>query len=176
MPVRLLVTVYAILTILPLSAQAHLLHKLEATLRLEGEKGYLAVAVPATAFSGVDDNADGRLAPQEIAAHQDNIAHQFKSRFRITSPEGKGTLVFAWVTNPADTASLPHDHDGSTGYVIILAGAEFDVPPTRVTIETDLFGDAPGEKSLTFRARRGDKIERAELHPNAPVHEFFATR
>ena len=176
MPPRLPVAACAVLILLPLVAQAHLLHKQEATLRLDGEKGYLAAAIPAAAFSGVDDNADGRLTPHEIATHQDEIVRQFIHGFRITSPEGAGKMVFAWVTNPEDTASSSPYHDMSTRNVIIMAGAEFDAPPTSVTIDIDLFGDEPDEKSLTLRVRRGDRVERAVLRHDAPAHEFFTRR
>ena len=90
------------------TAHAHLLHKQEATLRIDGEKGYLAVAVPTAAFSNVDDDGDGRLSPQEIALHKEEIARQFQRGFSVRSPEGIAVIEFAWVTNPADTAASNH--------------------------------------------------------------------
>lgn len=155
------------------AAHAHLLHKQEATLRLDGEKAYLAVAIPAAALSDVDDDGDGRLSPQEIAVHQNEIARQFRNGFHIRSPEGAATIEFAWVTNPNDTVAS-NNPDAPTSYVIIMAGARFKSPPARVTIETDLFGEAPGETALKLRARRGDVTEAGVLSKDAQAYEFFA--
>ena len=156
------------------TAHAHLLHKQEATLRIDGDKGYLAVAVPTAAFSNVDDDGDGRLSPQEITLHKKEIARQFQSGFSVRSPEGAAVMEFAWVTNPVDTAASNHP-DAPTSYVIIMAGARFKAPPTRVTIETGLFGEAPDETSLTLRARRGDMTETGVLSKSVKTYEFFAT-
>lgn len=155
------------------SAHAHLLHQQEATLRLDGEKGYLAVAVPATAFSNVDDDADGHLSPQEIAVHREEISRQFRSRFRVRSPEGAATIEFAWVTNPADSVAS-NNPEAPTRYVIIMAGAKFKSAPTSVAIETDLFGEAPDERMLRVRARRDSAVETGVLSQTAPKYEFFA--
>lgn len=154
------------------AAHAHLLHKQEATLRLDGEKGYLAVAIPAAALSDVDDDGDGLLSAQEIAVHQDEIVRQFRTGFSVRSPEGPAAIEFAWVTNPVDTAAS-NNPDAPTSYVIIMAGARFKAPPARVTIETDLFGKAPNETALTLRARRGDVIETGVLSKQAQAYEFF---
>ena len=158
-----------------ITAHAHMLHQQEATLRLDGDKGYLAVAVPAAAFLDVDDNADGLLGPEEIAAHQDKIIRQFKTGFRVSAPDGPALLEFAWVTNPSDAAAS-NDPNAPTPYVIIMAGARFSAPPARVAIETGLFGDAPGEQFLNLRVRRGDDIETGVLRAGAPAYEFFADR
>ncbi|MEM9617995.1 MAG: hypothetical protein AAF936_08555 [Pseudomonadota bacterium] len=155
------------------AAHAHLLHKQEATLRLDGDKGYLAVAVPTGALLNIDDDGDGRLSPKEFAAHRNEIARQFRTGFRISSPEGAATIEFAWVTNPID-AVASNNPEAPTSYVIIMAGARFKAPPARVTIETDLFGEAPDETVLTLRARRGDIKESVDLSKNTPTYEFFS--
>ena len=157
---------------LPGVGHAHLLHKQEATLRLDGEKGYLAVAVPVTALSDIDDNQDGLLTPYEIAAHQDEITRQFKAGFRVSSPEGAATIEFAWITNPAESVASS-DPDAPTSYVIIMAGARFKSPPAFVRIETDLFGSALDDQVLKLRVRRGDDIEHGILSKEASALEFF---
>lgn len=155
------------------TAQAHLMHKQEATLRLDGDKAYLVVAVPATAFPGVDDNADGMFSPEEIATHRDEISRQFMAGFHVTSPEGPAAMEFAWVTNPSEAAASSDPH-APTSYVIIMAGAQFASPPKIVTVRTELFGSAPDEKALKLTARDGDNVEAGVLRESAPERVFFA--
>lgn len=160
--------------ILPVGVQAHLLHPQEATLRLEGDKGYLAVAIPVTALVGVDDDGDGRLSPQEIGQYQDAITDQFTARFQVSSPEGAAPLGFAWITNPQDSVAA-NDRSAPTAYLIMMAGAQFASAPSQVTIQTDLFGKTRAEQKLTFRARRNDHVEKATLTKAAPTHDFFVS-
>ena len=170
---RFSVLLCVILTATSFTAHAHLMHKQEATLRLDGDKAYLVVAVPATAFSGVDNNADGMFSPEEIAAHRDEISRQFIAGFQVASPDGPAAMEFAWVTNPSEAAASTDPH-ALTSYVIIMAGAKFVSPPTTVTVRTELFGSAPDEKALKLRARNGDNVEAGVLQKHAPERTFFA--
>jgi len=87
------------------AAAAHLLPKQDATLHVDGDKGYLVVSIAASALVGIDDDVDGELSPQEIAKYKDEISRQFVGRFHVSSPEGDAPFEFAWVSNPADGAA-----------------------------------------------------------------------
>lgn len=153
-------------------AAAHLLPKQDATLHVDGDKGYLVVSVPASALVGIDDDVDGALTPQEIARHEDSISRQFLRRFHVSSPEGDAPFEFVWISNPAESVAAT-DPRAHTSYVVVMAGARFPEAPSSVFVRTDLFGDAEDERRLNVRARRGERSERAVLARSAPAHEFF---
>ena len=170
---RLFAALCIALAAAPVVGHAHLLHKQAATLRVKGDRGYLAVAIPAAAFEDVDDDSDGRLSPGEIARHREEISHQFTTRFHVSGPEEAAAFEFAWVNTPSDAPSADHQ-DTPASYVIILAGAQFTSPPSEVTIYTDLFGDAPEDQVIRVHARKGEWNETGILRKDAPTYVFFS--
>lgn len=154
------------------TAEAHLLHKQDATLNVKGDKGYLAVATPVSAFDGVDLNGDGMLSPSEISEGRGAIKRQFRSRFHVSSEDGVAPIEFAWINNPAESAAAS-DPEAQTSYVIVMAGAQFSAAPEMVTIITDLFGRDQNEGVLKIRARRGELVEKQILTRGARVAKFF---
>lgn len=156
------------LLLLPTAAWAHLLPRQNATLHLEGDRAYLAVAVPVSALRGVDDNGDGLLDAGEIGRHGGAIGAQFRAHFRLLQGTRPAPIAFAWVAHPGSDSGLTDP----TPYVVVMAGARLAAPVSVVTLETYLFGTGDDRRYLV-RARAGDRVEAGQIDPSAPRHVFF---
>ena len=56
----------------------------QGTLNLVGESVFEVVALPVSAFVGVDDDGDGRLSDAEVSAHEEQLTQEI-------IPRGRGT-------------------------------------------------------------------------------------
>jgi len=154
-------------------AWAHLMPAQQGTLHLLDKAVFVAVALPFSALSGVDDNHDGRLAASELQAHTADIQAQVSQRFRLWDAEHVGQLDFVQVMHEPDerdAASVV----GAT-YFLALMKFNFGMPPQTLRLETDLFGTRATERQLTFKATRGIDMEAVVLTPAHTGHRFFRT-
>ena len=152
-------------------AEAHLLPAQTATMNVVGNTAYFVVSVPASALTGLDDDHSGGVSAAEIARHSQDISLQFNRRFRISAEGQSGVTLMTMAWSP-QTEGLPSD----SRYIVVLHSVQFDVPPKRPSIKTDLFGTGPGEGQMTMtdkRDKREDTAEVAILRPGASEHRFF---
>jgi len=161
MTIRAILTV--ILLLLPAMAQAHLVPKQHATMKIVDETASFVVAVPASELAGVDENGDGLLSKEEIQTHEKLIEQQFAYRFAVTNGGKAGTDAMLSVI-PSETA---------VDYVVVLYAVRFDETPRNPVVSTDLFGTREGEGQMAVRATLDDTQEVAILTPKSHVHEFF---
>lgn len=162
----LLVLLFAVLA--PTSASAHLLPKQSATVRIVDNSAYLVVSVPASALSGIDDDANGTLSLEEIGRHNQDIARQFEARFSVRDKTANGSRALTMVMSP-----LTDGETDETDYVVVLHTVSFDTAPTQPSIETDLFGTGAGEDQFRVRATLGETVENTILAAGNPGHTFF---
>ena len=164
--IRLLLTL--LLLIFAGTAQAHLLPKQSATMKIVDGSANFVVSVPVSALKNVDDDRNGLLSAQEIQSHGKDIERQFTTRFAVSNDGKSGKELMAWVV-PPQTDGLSLDSD----YVVILYRVEFDESPENPVIKTDLFGTGDGENQMTMRATLGDQQEVAVLTASNGQHQFF---
>ncbi|WP_417594506.1 HupE/UreJ family protein [Parasphingorhabdus sp.] len=149
-------------------AQAHLLPKQNATMKIVDDSANFVISVPVSALVDVDDDRNGLLSAQEIQQHSQDIEQQFTARFTVTNAGKSGKGLMAWVV-PPQTDGDPLDSD----YVVILHRVQFDEPPQKPAVETDLFGTGDGEEQMTMRATLGEDQEVAILTVDNGKHQFF---
>jgi hydrogenase/urease accessory protein HupE len=150
------------------TAQAHLLPKQSATMKIVDDSANFVVSVPVSALENVDDDEDGLLSAQEIQRHGKAIERQFTSRFTVSDAGKSGSNLMTWVV-PPQTDGVTSDSD----YIVILHRIQFDTPPRRPTVSTDLFGTGNGEGQMTMRATLGEDQEVAILAAGSREHQFF---
>jgi HupE / UreJ protein len=156
------------LALIPSVANAHLLPKQTATIRVVDRSAFLVVSVPVSALTGVDDDANGMLSLDEISRHNEAIARQFNARLQVTDSTSTAVPALTMVMSPnTDGESAPTD------YVIVLHRVNFSAVPPRPTIRFDLFGTGAGEGQVRVRATQGDRVEVAILSAGAIEHTFF---
>ena len=166
MSIRAIVAICLLLT--SATAQAHLLPKQNATVKIVDDTANFVVSVPASALVGVDDNGDGEFSAQEIQTHEELIKQQFTSRFTVTN-DGKSGKGFMMMVMPPQTDGDHHHSD----YVVILHRIKFDEVLRNPVVKTDLFGTRDGEGRMALRATMDDDQEIAVLTPENSEHEFF---
>ena len=152
-------------------AGAHLMPSQQGTLNLLDNAAFMAVSLPVSALTEVDDNGDGKLSDLELQMHMPAIQHQVAQRLRIVDADQSGRLDLVQVM------PVPDQHGSADAdvrrHVLVLIKTSFAAAPKALRIETDFFGSGPGERQLTIKATRGADAEVAVLTPLRPQHVFF---
>ncbi|MEP3049873.1 MAG: hypothetical protein ABJP48_10045 [Erythrobacter sp.] len=164
-----------IVGLVPVPVAAHLMHKESGTLKIVDNSANFVVAVPVTAFGGVDADRDGMLTPAELGEKRDAIADQFDARFAVADngPNGRvsGGEGVTWVLSPHT-----ENPAAAMDYVIVMHRVFFDAAPSSPSVETDLFAPGADGAQLSIRASRtvpGEESETFALTPGQPAHTFF---
>lgn len=166
MPIRFAAFLW--LLILASTAQAHLLPKQNATMKIVDNTANFVVSVPVSALQNVDDDGNETLSLQEIGKHNDVIKAQFSERFLVSNGDEVGKSKFTWIMAPDTNGTEPE-----TDYVVIMHSVEFAAVPEKPALSTDLFGSKEGENQITIKATYGEIVEVAIFRPGAPSHQFF---
>tara|TARA_R110000787_G_scaffold221595_2_gene330310 strand:+ start:950 stop:2029 length:1080 start_codon:yes stop_codon:yes gene_type:complete len=150
------------------TAQAHLLPKQNATMKIVDNSANFVVSVPVSALVGVDEDGNGTLSAQEIDRHNEIIKIQFANRFKVSSEGKTGSTRLTWVMPPDINGMEPE-----TDYLVIMHSTEFASVPENPSLSTDLFGSKDGEGQITIKATHGETVEVAIFRPGASSHQFF---
>ncbi len=150
------------------AASAHLMPAQQGTLNLVGESVFEVVALPVSAFVGVDDDGDGRMSDAEVSAHEEQLTKEISRGYRLFDGDEAGTLALVLVRAEHDERS--DDSTAGSTTVIAMLKTRFAAPPLQLRLETTLFGDG---RQLTIKATRGAETEAAVLTPTRTAHAFF---
>jgi hydrogenase/urease accessory protein HupE len=152
-------------------AHAHLMPAQRGTLNVLGNAVFAALSFPISAFPGIDDDHDGRLAERELAAHMTTLQAMLSRRVRFFNGTEVGRLDLI-MPMPESDESHGKASAGST-HVVVLMKATFRGPPNALRFETDVFGSRASERQFTVTATQGQAVEAAVLTPAQPRHQFF---
>jgi hypothetical protein len=145
-------------TVVP-SAHAHLMPQQQGTLNIVGDGAFLVLSVPVSAFSGVDDDGDGRVTLAELKAHYAAIEGEILRRISLRDPQGPRPLQGLMVT-----LTPPDDKPGAAAAQLVLMGRFALASPERaLTMQTTLFGSGRGEDLLSIRVSRGKQSQLLRL-------------
>jgi hydrogenase/urease accessory protein HupE len=102
-----------------------------------------------------------------------SLKEQIGRRFRLYNGDRAGVLDMVMPMADADDRDSTSTLGGA--HVIVMLKAVFDLPPTKLRVETDIFGTAASERQLTVKATRGSEAEAAVFTPSRVDHRFFRT-
>lgn len=153
------------------SVLAHMMPAQQGTLNVVEDSVFAVVALPVLAFTGVDDDGDGRLSDQEVALHEAALTTQVGTRYRLFDADQPGTLELVLVRAEHDERSETSVAGAPT--LLVMLKARFTSSPESLRIETDLFGSEGGAAQLTVKAIRGAEVETAVLTPARSGHRYF---
>jgi hypothetical protein len=141
----------------------------QGTVRLVGDSAYSAIAVPVKALSGVDDNHDGLLSIEEIAAHRADISRQVAAMIRYDDGEVEGKVLFE------DFMMPQMDEQGIKAADYVVAAQRFVWPHavSSVRLHTRLLEHA-GSSQILVRALLGTRSDVMVLTRDRPDVHFFA--
>ncbi len=160
-------------TVLALAApvHAHLMPVQQGTLNVLEDSVFEVVALPASAFSGVDDDADGRLSDAEVAKHEAALREVLTRRYRLFDGEVEGQLELVLVRAEHDERS--EESTAGAPSLVALLKTRFPAAPRELRLDTDLFGPEAAARQLTIKATRGTEVEAGVLTPLRTGHRFF---
>jgi hydrogenase/urease accessory protein HupE len=158
--------------IITAQSHAHLLPVQTGTINVINNNAYIALSIPITIFSGIDDNHDGYLEDDELRKHQQEIARISGERFNMAIGADNGVNVSTMlVPNPID--DLAKDAIPKSESLTVLLVKTFSLPPQSFCIATDLFGQKSAEKQITIKATQANEAEAAVLTKGNSSYCFF---
>ena len=157
----------ACLLALAAPAWAHLMPAQQGTIRLVGERAYVLVSLPASAFAA-DDDGDGSLSLQELRTHAAALEQRAARGFRLLDGEIAARPTAVRLVVDGTVRQGPGAH-----HLVLMATYVFDKPPAALRVETDLFGKADEERRLALRALRDERTEPVVLTPVHPAQKLF---
>ncbi|MEO0462410.1 MAG: hypothetical protein AAF127_04715 [Pseudomonadota bacterium] len=144
------------------------MHERNATMKVVDNSANLVIAVPVSAYEGVDTDADGLLSPREIELGQSAMATQFTDNFQVSDGTVIGREALTYVLSPET-----HRPQEPVDYVVVMQRVFFDEVPRSPTVAFTLFGEEQPDAKLTLRATYGNYSETAVLSPSNTQHTFF---
>lgn len=165
-------TVTFILTILlPQSLFAHVMVAQHGTLNVLDNGVFMVLSLPVSAFSGIDDDNDGKLSSNEFSQHRTAIARVVHKKVVLKDNNGKLALE-DMILSPV----MPHQAPNAPASQLIVMG-KYNLPDPASPLEykVELFGKAPAEQLLKISANRkfDHKKQLAQLTPKSPSIIFF---
>lgn len=156
-----------LLVLSALPAQAHLMAGQKGSLNLVGDGGFLVLSVPVSAFTGVDDDADGRLSREELKRHDRALRAQLDSGVQLLGTGGAAPLQLMMLDlAPHDGAAAAADrHLVVLGRFALDAGGPARTASSVGAERTDwslrfaLFGTDAAERQQDITITRGEQTQ-----------------
>jgi hypothetical protein len=174
-------------------AQAHLLEAQRGTLNFAGTGGFVAVALPVDAFTGVDDDGDGKMSLTEMSAHRKDLEAQVMLGLQLIGPAGPRPLQAVMLhlshdehTPPAPAAPsanseqpVPTAQTAPARHVVVLgrfamadaAGQAMD--PKGLRLRLSLFGQTAATQQLAVVVTKGQQTQKLVLSPGREEGALF---
>ena len=159
------------------SAQAHLMEAQNGTFNLQDGYGYLAVAIPASSLEFIDQEGDGLMSEQELAAQSSTINEQINKHIKLTSRGSEIAKVVAMISiNGGDEG-----HEQPSRHLLVMLKFTLDKPavcgaPDSVAdllLELSLFGNVESEKVVRVTSMLCDVKHEIVFDQNHPVASLF---
>ena len=152
-------------------AHAHLLPPQHVTLNVQDSAVFGAFSIPVSAFSGWDDDRDGRLSDAEFLAHRERLLAALDAGIGITSDGAPGRRDLLL---PSIDGSAAHSANNESGtHLLVLVRQSFAFVPASVTLRLSLFGTRADESEYLIRATNHGAPEVATLRAGMTDRTFF---
>ncbi len=156
-------------------AQAHLMVAQRGTLNFVGTGGFVVMALPVDAFTGVDDDGDGLMSMTEMRDHARAIEAQVQRGLRLSDDAGPRALEAVMLNlSPDDnTPAAPAAHLVVLGR-FSLAGADGQaVPSAGLKLHLSLFGKNTATQQQSITVTRGSETQKLVLAPGREERVVF---
>jgi hydrogenase/urease accessory protein HupE len=165
----------AVLTLMaPLqAANAHLMPERQGTVHLVDKRAYVVLALPVSAFPGLDDNGDGLSAASELQRHEADIRQRIVSGLQLRDADLQTQGLAHW---KEVLFLLPSQEDAKDNYFLMMGVAEFAAAPQRFCIGGPLLDStSAGRDTLKITATRTlpGQIEVTDIGLLSDAHPSF---
>ncbi|MGJ8669026.1 MAG: hypothetical protein ACSHXK_06015 [Oceanococcus sp.] len=138
------------------SSHAHLMVAQHGTLNITDGGVFMVLSVPATAFSGIDDDRDERLSTTEIQKHHDEILEQIQKGLSLIV-DGEVEALKGPILSPTFGHGEPH-HTASQ--IVITGRFPLSKNPQTLQFKTLLFGTKADEKTIEVSIKTPAAVNR----------------
>lgn len=147
------------------SAQAHLMVAQHGTLNIVDDAVFMVLSLPVSAFTGIDDNGDGKLSMKEFNHYRSVIIKTVTDNVTLSDKTGVQPLE-GMMLAPAIAHDIPIE---PATQVIVLGRFTWDAAGNAAQFSMKLFGQQPDEQRVEMAVtRRSDGLERVfELTPQS---------
>lgn len=155
------------------TAQAHLMVAQRGTLNLVDDGAFLALSLPVSALSGVDDDRDGQLSPAELRLHVADIQAQVQRGVQLLEGgDEKRALMLQGVM--MQLSSPDPAAGGAASQIVVLGRFALGAQRSGLRMRLTLFGVDGAERSQEITVSRGDQVQRLLLAPGREEGEILA--
>jgi hydrogenase/urease accessory protein HupE len=138
-----------IISMAPSIAFGHLMEVGQGSINFVGEKVFLAMSIPSSAFSSSDDNGDGKLDSTEIKNHQQEIITSLKNSLHLLG-DGK---IAVWQHMVVSPAPIETKAAGTQPAQLMLVGAaDWKVAPKLIEFDYGLWRSMGSQPPLNLGA------------------------
>ncbi len=143
----------------------------QGTLNIVGSGGFVVMAIPVDAFTGVDDNGDGLMSAAELRAHAGALEAQVQLGLQLMGRAGACPLEGLMITlSPDDlTPSAPAAHIVVLGRFALREGDT----ASAMTLRFTLFGKAAQARQQHVTVTQGEQIQHFVVRPGREAHSLF---
>lgn len=169
---RWLLSLMALASLLSVqAAHAHLMVAQRGTLNIVGTGGYVVMALPVDAFTGVDDDGDGRMSITEMRAHAPQIEAQVFQGLQLIGDTGPRPLQGLMLNlSPDDnTPTAPAQHLVVLGRFLLDGGA----PTAGLKFRFTLFGKDSQAQQQRITVTHGAQKQQLTLAPGREEARVF---
>jgi hypothetical protein len=145
-------------------AQAHLVVSQRGTLNIVGDGAYMVLSLPVSAFTGFDDNRDGRLSIGELRAHAAGIESQIQQGVTLGGSQGPCRLEGLMLNTEAPET----DPYAPSTHLVVLGRFAIPQQATELTLALHLFGTGADEQTEHIAVTRGAESQLLTLTPARP--------
>jgi HupE / UreJ protein len=153
--------------------QAHLMVAQRGTLNFVGSGGFVVMALPVDAFTGVDDDGDGRMSAAEMRAHSSAIEAQVQRGLQLIGDAGPRPLEGLMLNlSPDDsTPTAPAQHIVVLGrFALAEAGTD---AASNLRLRFTLFGKTTEAQQQNITVSRGAQKQKMVLAPGREERALF---
>lgn len=153
-------------------AFAHLMVAQHGTLNFLDDNVYLVLSLPATAFSGVDEDGDGKLSMTEFAQHRSELIDTVSDKVTLADAGGNRPLQGIMVSpvTPHDAPKMPADQ------IIVMGRFVLESSSRDLHFHVGLYGNEPAKQTLEITAthKSANRKDVFTLSPGLSKKMLFA--
>ena len=146
---------------------AHLMVAQHGTLNIVGDRAFMVLSLPVSAFEGVDINSDGQVSMAEFDQSQALISQVVKQKVRLSEQNNQLPLMGLMVS-----AEAPHHGDEQViSQMIVMAQFPLEnADLSQLDFQMGLFGLSQPEQIMKMTATRASDRQKLtfELSAQAP--------
>lgn len=152
--------------------QAHLVLAQRGSVNIVGDRVYVEVSLPASAFTGVDDDGDGRISAAEWDAHRGAIEARVRDGVALfygdqaLAPDG----LLLSPSPPELDAAAP------ASQVVVQARFTLPAPNVQAELRIGVYGVVAGERLLDVVVTKGAEKQLIRFEPDHARNSLLPSR